>query len=986
MRLMNRRSRNGQGIIIVAFAFIALIAFVGITVDVALLFVRYSALRRAVDAAAIAAAGQIREGTDYATLQSVAASFVGLQGSVDPKTVIVDTCETEVDDAIKGRIPGAPSFTGFPPNERSAKALDWLVDVKKPPSEICRKPPQKLVRVSAQLDSPTTFLRLLGWPTVKLEASSVSQTAVLDVALVLDTSLSNGYGTYNAQNAKKSDGTRVYPKVTENLGGSYNFPTNKEALKDFKEFREPLKSEGGADTLQPYSEITTGTPNNTGKNATGQPAIRYECWKDDTGYLQVSGYNSNYAWGGCCNDPTTQGNPGTNSEPVVPMDADSNPLKDAQGLPVNNLAFSSPNYDINWFIYDAPGLKEAKINAGNDNPKVPGGGARVLSGKPDNNYSDLLCRPFKDVRDAARRFIKRLDFVRGDRLMLVTFSADVNVITPEGGTVPVIVNKDNAIRTLNEKVGITVNATGYQGNYCVSGKHPGFRPNEYQLAGRFGYGTTEPGDVKEERDMPYRNWRDLASYWTIAQCTDTNMGGGIRAGRAVLTNPDWIRRESVWVMVVFSDGFPNRTPPYDATVEEGTESLNIGGVPDRPGLTLSDDDFVMAPGKTISDYCASPFAPDPDDPDPSDTYLGWRFLNATQMETLGTKPHLCTRPLWDPAVVPNDPYYKEDWEWTNPNKLDRVKSFGFCPAYTYCNLNPATGSLQTNPPAPECSIVDESPRWTASESFKEAYGSGGNWSAGNSSNINPFCADNNPESRHFCYDNLGRINYGVCDEFYDADDYTRDQADAAGLLQYTKDTKGAFINMFAIFFQPNPDDVLDTNDALDEKILGVSVMRYIADAGDNGVIDDRLQRWYREAYQGTLPSGSYPPVPVSPDPKPFNTLMSLSITDPAGLTSNVVPSDRQIIIPGVVTDPVNEPFNDPCTEFKITNNGYLNSDGSHLAPTDRSKVGNGTADSGASPDWLARQDCGNFFFASSITKVNDAFAGIASRLFTRLSR
>src|SRR5438874_2298148 len=64
-RLVNRRSRNGQSIILVAFAFIALVAFVGIATDVALLFVRYSTLRRAVDAAAIAAAGQVRENATF---------------------------------------------------------------------------------------------------------------------------------------------------------------------------------------------------------------------------------------------------------------------------------------------------------------------------------------------------------------------------------------------------------------------------------------------------------------------------------------------------------------------------------------------------------------------------------------------------------------------------------------------------------------------------------------------------------------------------------------------------------------------------------------------------------------------------------------------------------------------------------------------------------------------------------------------------------
>src|SRR4029078_4775065 len=50
----------GQTIVIMAFGFIVLLAFVGIVTDVSLMFVRYTTLRRAVDAAAVAAAGQIR--------------------------------------------------------------------------------------------------------------------------------------------------------------------------------------------------------------------------------------------------------------------------------------------------------------------------------------------------------------------------------------------------------------------------------------------------------------------------------------------------------------------------------------------------------------------------------------------------------------------------------------------------------------------------------------------------------------------------------------------------------------------------------------------------------------------------------------------------------------------------------------------------------------------------------------------------------------
>src|SRR5262249_46957448 len=96
-RLMTRRTRSGQSIIIIAFAFIALIAFVGIATDVAMLFVRYSALRRAVDAAAIAAAGQVRQNADYMSMESIAQQFIQVHG-IDPASVKVETCETEMAD------------------------------------------------------------------------------------------------------------------------------------------------------------------------------------------------------------------------------------------------------------------------------------------------------------------------------------------------------------------------------------------------------------------------------------------------------------------------------------------------------------------------------------------------------------------------------------------------------------------------------------------------------------------------------------------------------------------------------------------------------------------------------------------------------------------------------------------------------------------------------------------------------------------------
>jgi hypothetical protein len=56
-----RKGEIGQSIVILALGFIGLLAVVGITTDVSVLFVRFSQLRRAVVSAAIAAAGQMRQ-------------------------------------------------------------------------------------------------------------------------------------------------------------------------------------------------------------------------------------------------------------------------------------------------------------------------------------------------------------------------------------------------------------------------------------------------------------------------------------------------------------------------------------------------------------------------------------------------------------------------------------------------------------------------------------------------------------------------------------------------------------------------------------------------------------------------------------------------------------------------------------------------------------------------------------------------------------
>lgn len=456
--LVNRfkRSQRGQSLLLLAFAFIALVAFVGLVTDVALLFVRYAALRRAVDSAAIAAAGQIREGTDYGEVTIAAQQYIELH-NLEPDGVLVETCETDIYQWRSGQGPweGQPHpetlYPGVPDNMPETELCDW-------------DDPHKLVRVSAQVESPTTFLALIGIKDIMLEATSVSETAVLDVALVIDTSESMSKETNIAD--------YTYIKVIYPVGSG-----------------SPLAQRG-------------------------------ECFTTDADLANYYDPLSRERWGGCCNDPGT-GNVGdgrTQSNGVV--------------LP-NGLIWHDTNGNK---MYDGPsedGLAST----------VPQSSSLT---DPDGfNYTTLICSPFKDVKDAARLFIKRLDFVRGDRVALVTFDRAGIAYDPDGDLPthrPLIRDEEVALTTLNTKIGVQINPTGFN-NYCASYRDGSVYSDWQEWL---------DGTLPEEPLRPF-------SYEAIAPCGNTNIGGGILAANNALTDPVDIRREAVWVMIVLSDGAANVT-------------------------------------------------------------------------------------------------------------------------------------------------------------------------------------------------------------------------------------------------------------------------------------------------------------------------------------------------------------------------------------------------------------------------------------------
>ncbi len=149
---------KGQVLVIVVFAIVGLIAFIGLVVDLGLVYIGHGQLRRSVDAAALAASLQYREGYQLVDLQRSATEFLRLNGINDPN-VTITTCYEE----------------------------PMLCD-KNGDGTIAQEEQRKLIQVVASSDVHLAFLPVIGITDVPLQAEAVSEAASVDVVLLIDRS------------------------------------------------------------------------------------------------------------------------------------------------------------------------------------------------------------------------------------------------------------------------------------------------------------------------------------------------------------------------------------------------------------------------------------------------------------------------------------------------------------------------------------------------------------------------------------------------------------------------------------------------------------------------------------------------------------------------------------------------------------------------------------------------------------------------------
>ncbi len=150
---------TGQSVIIIAAAFIGLLAFIGLAIDFGILLIGMSHLKRGVDAAALAAAAQYRDGVASAALSDSANEFLRFNG-VDLENI--NTTAQTCDD-----LPGDQA--------------------------LCTTPRRKLVRITARAEVSFVFLPIIGIKTLTISESSIAEAASLDVVLVIDISESMTY-------------------------------------------------------------------------------------------------------------------------------------------------------------------------------------------------------------------------------------------------------------------------------------------------------------------------------------------------------------------------------------------------------------------------------------------------------------------------------------------------------------------------------------------------------------------------------------------------------------------------------------------------------------------------------------------------------------------------------------------------------------------------------------------------------------------------
>lgn len=199
-----KSARSGQSLILIAVAFMGVVAFLGFAIDTGIIYLNRIWLGQAVDAAALAAGfelpdiqaacsraveflaenGYVANGDFYFTI-TFPEEINGPGGSVDE--LVLDSITHDLDAPVK-----CASVTG---------------------GSVDQETKHYHVQISAEMTLPVVFMRVLGFDTIGVGIpATAKRTTIFDVVLVMDTSISMNKDTchWHQSYYDESGGAKYY--------------------------------------------------------------------------------------------------------------------------------------------------------------------------------------------------------------------------------------------------------------------------------------------------------------------------------------------------------------------------------------------------------------------------------------------------------------------------------------------------------------------------------------------------------------------------------------------------------------------------------------------------------------------------------------------------------------------------------------------------------------------------------------------------------
>jgi hypothetical protein len=866
-----KRGETGQAIVVLAIGFIGLLAVVGITTDVSILFARYTHLRRAVDSASIGAAGQLRQDRTIATLNLTARQYIEFHG-LNPRNVIVEVC------------------------------LNYAEKI--PDDEVCTDEQRKLVRVTAQVLSPTIFLRLIGFGDIQLQASAIAETAVLDVVIIMNASESMASettyedwaevgmgiayyppqleymrpGTTSIQNFLDLHGQSVWGRLSSEHGGPvpFGFYATDGGGNTFL-IPEPYMIDGEPTPYQNWQDIWFWENYILGRPGSGIPQ---EVINQRLHYVDIDGTP--------VDDPPNAGydEPNNSYYPVYSFIPNGIPAGQVHPREACRVRFYPSAQDVNIHPY----MRQLYIdNQGHPNIQPwpnerwvgfvptynfhgccndPGGnlvdddgniiidpGLQIQS---DGNFADLICQPYKQARDATRQFLQRIDFERGDRVAFVNFDRSAFLIMPDGsnpddpnyqGYTHMIESRGLAIETLNRHMGVRAEPSHYIWNDTVGGWADDTGALQFSQGIDRSTGQPIPIDYFNLDPAIAGEYNDYPVY---GNCKFQNAALRYPRGRyAVPAPPGTSPSSPAWIQSGAGTALARINTPNLYSPPWSNLGLNVGA------QHITDHSYEMW------SQCGG-----------SNVGAGLREANNALVhpETRRTEGAVWIMVMLgdgaagasDPVriqgekPVPPDPYAPTGIidPATNYPVFGTTGNYGF---YGLCPMGLASDPLKLMDPLnrdfPKCSDVDPHTRHTCSIVQGQEPGHP-NWGPGFAPGSLDRDGHANPAftlEEHRQAGNIFDVDIGVygapgnpCDYRYDVDDYARDWADWVTGVHPDQDqetaTDAVLPTIFTIGFGLTFPDGDGSCAANVEHCLGEELLRYIADVGENWTVNTRYQQ------------------------------------------------------------------------------------------------------------------------------------------------